>query len=640
MDSHSFFDTSPRFGWSPQNDFLHGGDFERPMDTPILRNPIPESPAMNHDRSHDDGPSTQPVSQPPPAPVASTVAQAVPTGPKRRSRYRQLNWNRQKARLKTVYLDENKSLAETMQIMKNEYSFDASVKLYKEKFKQWGWSKNLPVPIAEFIVGKAKERRRNRGEETVFTYGGRQWDQARAEHTLSRTTKPRLQSEHLDVKTPEGVLYNAPTPQVIILSSAGDSSATSGDDESEAQTDKASIIEIASDSEADNETTLPLSWNGYTRTQLLSMRQEGSDLVQRGNPEAARELLNEALEGFTHLQGVTNEETKKIAYELADLYVQLGSHREADLVLEQITQSHIEKLGVKDKKTQQHVLHTVELLNGWNRPQDALGLLSLAQETTKTNPPPRSRNSRKRARRRKNRGSARVGSDSPIPEDASQSYIDYRINEARPHVASKVAAVESLLVALINHCESKQKQLPIQNLRARAELLSLYQKLDAIDAHTSAFEDAHNALNRIWRSYQWHEERFQCVEMMEAYMQVVANMLKGGYEAVAKAQFRQVADKAESLFMFNDERAVWINITIGLVYQTHMTWDDAQEWFSRALAGAMANTQWNAEDGIVRALDNARDKHHFSYISDEGRPYRTIFGISGITIRPGRLHLE
>ncbi|KAK7413633.1 hypothetical protein QQX98_007496 [Neonectria punicea] len=656
MESHALFNTSPRFGWSPQNDFLQGDDLERPLETPKLDILMPDSPLMNHDGAHHDGLPTEPASQPPRASIAPTVAQTVATSSRRRSRYGQLDWDRHKARLKTLYLDENKSLRETREIMKDEYSFDASVKLYKERFKQWGWNKNLPVPIAEFMAGKAKERKRKRGCETVFKYGGRQWDKARAEHTLSRTKKPRLQKDDLDMQTPEGVVYKTPTPQAIILSSDGESSANSDDDGSEVQTDEVSIIEVVSDSGADNEAgneaTLPLSWNGYTRTELLSMRQEGSDLVLQGKPEAAQRLLTDALEGFTHLQGVTNEETKKVAYELADLYTQLGSHHDADRVLEQVTQSHIEKLGLDDKKTQQHVLHTVELLNGWNRHQDALGLLSLAQETLKAETSPGSRRSRRRARRRKNRGSASrsfqdpdagvevVDFNRPIPADATQSYIDSQINATRPHVAAKDAAVEHLLLSLIDHCENNHQQLPIQNLRARGELLCLYQKLDTVRTHASAFEDTHNALNRIWRAYQWHKEKFQCIEMMEAYMQVVANLLKGGYEAVARALFRQVADKAESLFMFNDERAVWINITIGLVFQTHMTWDDAEEWFDRAYAGALASTKWSIEDGIVIVLENARGKRHFSYVSDEGRPFRTIFGISGITICPGRLHLE
>ena len=71
-----------------------------------------------------------------------------------------------------------------------------------------------------------------------------------------------------------------------------------------------------------------------------------------------------------------------------------------------------------------------------------------------------------------------------------------------------------------------------------------------------------------------------------------------------------------------------------------MTWDDAEEWFQEAFSAALANTAWDPKDGIVRSLQNAMDRHHFSCVSDEGRPFKTVFGVSGIVITPGRLHLE
>lgn len=71
-----------------------------------------------------------------------------------------------------------------------------------------------------------------------------------------------------------------------------------------------------------------------------------------------------------------------------------------------------------------------------------------------------------------------------------------------------------------------------------------------------------------------------------------------------------------------------------------MTWGDAEEWFEEAFAAALANEEWGPKDGIVRSLQNAMDHHHFSYVPNEGRPFKTIFGVSGIKIMPGRLHLE
>lgn len=100
------------------------------------------------------------------------------------------------------------------------------------------------------------------------------------------------------------------------------------------------------------------------------------------------------------------------------------------------------------------------------------------------------------------------------------------------------------------------------------------------------------------------------------------------------------SQKASDVFGSSDERTIWVLITIGLVYQTYMGWADAEEWLEEAFAAALASEEMGPKGGIVRSLQNAIDRQHFSYISDEGRPFKTIFGVSGLVIRPGRLHLE
>ena len=44
----------------------------------------------------------------------------------RRSKYSDLDWDKAKAKIRTLYLAENKSLQETMRIMNETYAFDAS----------------------------------------------------------------------------------------------------------------------------------------------------------------------------------------------------------------------------------------------------------------------------------------------------------------------------------------------------------------------------------------------------------------------------------------------------------------------------------------------------------------------------------
>lgn len=67
-----------------------------------------------------------------------------------------------------------------------------SQKLYKTKFKEWKWQKNLSADTALQMAEKAKRRKREEAKDTVFSFGGRVWDSQRIENTLVRTKKPKV----------------------------------------------------------------------------------------------------------------------------------------------------------------------------------------------------------------------------------------------------------------------------------------------------------------------------------------------------------------------------------------------------------------------------------------------------------------
>jgi hypothetical protein len=81
-----------------------------------------------------------------------------------------------------------------------------------------------------------------------------------------------------------------------------------------------------------------------------------------------------------------------------------------------------------------------------------------------------------------------------------------------------------------------------------------------------------------------------------------------------QAHVLEASEKASAIFESDDERTVWVLITTGLVYQTHMTWDDAEDWVEEAFAAALRNKICGPKDGIVMSLQNAMDHHHFSLI--------------------------
>lgn len=394
---------------------------------------------------------------------------------------------------------------------------------------------------------------------------------------------------------------------------------------------------------------LMLTWQGYSRTDLQDMLRQALKSRDGGRLDEAETLLKKVYLGLSHVLGKTNEDTVKVAYNLADLYADSNQMKEANGVLENVVQDHIYVCGYEDKRTQQNILHAVELLNGWNRQADALGLLSLSKELLQSShhscndQRADSQAGRKRkAAERTNLNDSRSDLSRVIQsvgEDLSPDNIEYALGVVRTSVAAKDEAAEALLLAMINQC-GNHPNLSIQHLKAQADLVKFYDKMGQAHKHQAAVEGALESVNKAWEAYAWEEDEIKSFDFMEAGLQFVANLLKCGYHSQARLMFRKVSDKASDIFGSDDERTVWTLITIGLVYQTHMTWHDAEEWFEHAFAVALANKQWGPKDGLVRALQNAMDHRHFSYVSDKGRPFKTIFGVSGLMIRPGRLHLE
>ena len=94
----------------------------------------------------------------------------------------------------------------------------------------------------------------------------------------------------------------------------------------------------------------------------------------------AEHMLYEVFLGMSHVLGKTNKDTVKVAYNLVDLYAGSGRMEEANAMIEQVMDYHLTTYGCEDPRTQQSVLHAIELLNGWNQGEDALGLLSLSEE--------------------------------------------------------------------------------------------------------------------------------------------------------------------------------------------------------------------------------------------------------------------
>ncbi|KAJ2989986.1 hypothetical protein NUW58_g3182 [Xylaria curta] len=558
--------------------------------------------------------------------------------PSRRQRYRNLDWEGHKQVIQRLYLDDKRELADTMKIMKEQHSFEASTKLYKDRFKIWGWQKNLPAGHAHFMANKAKKRSLEEGKSTVFTYGGQSWSEDRILSSAMRSKRARTAASEIDdMETPTEISYETP----MTIADSHESRIGNIEDDDSDSTRAANTSKTL--------TGPRLIWNGYTRASLLVRKTEALRLLTAGEYGEAENILVEVRDGLTHIIGAHSEDSAKVGYALAELYAQSDRDAEASQVIEDMTERYIVDLGYENKKTQQHILHCVELLNGWNRTCDAIAFLNrcweLLQKSTESEDKPQvhapsGRYKKGKSVMRKPTGNSPSTVVESISMEADYRQIDYAIDVAKSYNEAKDQSAEALLLRITHICEQQIQKFPIQTLKARSELLKFYITRGRALQNEAAFENSRLVFKMVWGFYDWREEKFESFELMETALQLGAYIYKGGFPIIAEYLFNNVLQASNTICGYDDERTIWTLITIGMVYQKYATWNEAKNWFENAFAAVLSSQEWSHKDGIVRSLQNAIDKRHFSYVTDEGRPWKTIFGVSGITIRPGRLHLD
>ncbi|MCJ1430803.1 hypothetical protein MMC27_000153 [Xylographa pallens] len=90
-----------------------------------------------------------------------------------RRRIKASEWEQKRELIAVLYIDQEKTLAETRQTLLEEHGFFASEKAYKDKLKEWKMSKNLKSRQVKFMLKIARKRKAEEGKETIFAYNGR-----------------------------------------------------------------------------------------------------------------------------------------------------------------------------------------------------------------------------------------------------------------------------------------------------------------------------------------------------------------------------------------------------------------------------------------------------------------------------------
>ncbi|KAJ0122329.1 hypothetical protein J7T55_002842 [Diaporthe amygdali] len=110
-------------------------------------------------------------------------------------------WEAVRLTIRQLYIDENKTLSEVSEILEKLYSFRASPKQYKNRFKQWGLWKNLSTRDAARLI-QMKASRDSIGKTSTFVRSGQKLDFDRVQKTIRRS-KNRVPKNAAEEKSPK-----------------------------------------------------------------------------------------------------------------------------------------------------------------------------------------------------------------------------------------------------------------------------------------------------------------------------------------------------------------------------------------------------------------------------------------------------
>ncbi|CZR68063.1 uncharacterized protein PAC_17962 [Phialocephala subalpina] len=126
-------------------------------------------------------------------------------------------WDAHKDEIRHIYLDEDKTLQQTMQAIESTHHFKASVRKWKMTLKEWNFEKNIPSKEMSFMVEKADKRKREEGKETEFMRSGFRVPLQRLDYFKKRRTNDPMDSGIHEAGTPANISYQTPSTTELDL---------------------------------------------------------------------------------------------------------------------------------------------------------------------------------------------------------------------------------------------------------------------------------------------------------------------------------------------------------------------------------------------------------------------------------------
>ncbi|KAH7157981.1 hypothetical protein B0J13DRAFT_603652 [Dactylonectria estremocensis] len=498
-----------------------------------------------------------------------------------------------------------------MAMMRVEHQFTASKRMYKEKLSSWGFSKNLKKGTVRGIVRRANHRE---GRQTEVLVNGTKVALDRVQKAYDRHFPPGTD------KAPED-LTPTEMPDVVVQTPA---SVTNHSQSAARHRIPAEHVWTpsnrtpATDRRHFESDLLQTEGRGLPLTRLMELRKNALDLFARGkNAEAAYDLRT-ALCGLRHVFGATYPLPAQTGYDLAEIYESDDDPDKADSVLNWMSETHVEEMGLWHPDTLQHYLRIIGFLQASSRYEQAKLLGFRIYHAVRDSWGPR------RAILIPSNAESDASSpealdlevmDRIFAESSEGMIVSQQLKIANLWATAAIPGMENLLQRLVNQCERHPASLAREALEARCCLIKKYIATGASDLADSECKIARDNLAKIILDntetipddvlttsielaslHLQHNNANRCARVVTW----TADILEGLVSNFNRPQFEK-----------NTRTAITYFTTVGLRYQEQSSWEDAAPWFERALA--LVSKVAKCPNPITILLEDAIDRRSFTF---------------------------
>jgi len=382
-------------------------------------------------------------------------------------------------------------------------------------------------------------------------------------------------------------------------------------------------------------TSLRLRWNNLDLVDVRNLKNEAARLDKAGDIINTEIKFRDALSGFQALLSPIHKETAVAAYQLASFFANQDRMKEADSVLDWLGGNYIRHRGLQHEKTLSHLLRVIELLQSWERRDDAMLLLcrvldswddmdsDLGPEIVAVGADD--------VQDTELEGVDPEVADRVFKESSDKVEVDSQLRVISLWLSSSAEGLEPILVRLIQQCEKYPEKLMTQTLQARCTLARLYLRLEKQDSATFELELAEKLLIEILASKEDLHWSILKTSRQLAFTYAECNDIKSCdyiLERVAERLEAMPEDKRD-----HTEVLVGFFTDIAREYQRVLAWQNAAPWFERALAMSLIGL--GSEDERTQRLEAALQNQQYYAPADSFEDFDKLLksGAQQFTVR-------